>query len=142
MLTEAKVKAIHKDITEALQLIAKAHGLTLSPTSIRYNPTTFKLSAQFGDSAETGGVDPKLLFNLKRNGWKFGLTEAHLGKTFSTPRHGNFTFEGFTGRSKCAVKDGNGKMFRMNADQVAQYFGEKPVGGNILDAFLTPADRS
>ncbi len=124
MLTADKVKTIHTDLTKALQEVAKKHGLVLSPTHIRYNASTFKLTAEFGDKAATGGTDPKLLNNMKRHGWKFGLSVTDIGSTFDHPQLGKTTLNGMSGTQKAAIT-GGGKQYVMRASDVARYLGKK-----------------
>jgi hypothetical protein len=123
MLTESKVKTIHADITAALKEVAKKHGLTLSPSRISYTTSTFKLTAEFGDAAETGGIDPKLLNNTKRHGWKFGLSESDIGNTF---KHGakTFKFLGLTSPQKSAVDTPTGEKYQMRTEDVAASLGK------------------
>ncbi len=125
MLNAQKIKVIHADIKKTLDELAKRHGLVLgNGTRISYNDETFKFTAEFGDKESTGGVDPKYLNCMKKHGWKFGLSESHIGKTFEAGE-GKVTILGMSGYSKVAAKAADGKVWLYRANMVAMKMGAK-----------------
>jgi hypothetical protein len=122
MLDKIKVQAVHQDIREALEVVAKKYGLVLSErTNIKYTATTFKFTAEFGDETETGSVDPKFYANARKYAWRADLDIEQLGKEIDIPMFGKATWIGMTGPSKIVVTAAkDGKNYTIRADQLAR----------------------
>ena len=121
MLTKEKIKAVHDDIRDALEKVAKKHGLTVSDsTKIRYNDTTFRLTAEFGDAKGTAGADPRLFNNAQKHAWKVGLDSSKLGTKLEWTGLGTVTWVGMTGPAKAVIKTEAGKQFVVRAEALAR----------------------
>lgn len=125
MITAAKIKTIHMDLDKVLKDFAQKHGLTVAPSRIRYSESTFKTTLEFGDSEATDGADPKLLNNMIRHGWKFGLYKDDIGQTFHHHETGKTTIDGMSGTTKVAITGENGKHYVIRASVVAKLLGRK-----------------
>ena len=107
MLTKELVAAVNADIRIALEAVAKKHNLTLSKNQrITYNTETFDLKATFGIAAGKGEmqVDPKLISNMKKHGWKFGFGVEDIGKSVYLDKLGTCVIMGMSGYTKIVVK--------------------------------------
>lgn len=121
-LNPAKIKNIHEDIKAALKLVAEKHGLSLSEASrISYSANSFKFTAEFGETLTVGDatVDPKFARNAERFGTFQGLGRTVIGRSFQHPSLGEVTYVGMTSRNKAVVSTPVGKMYRLDAQRVA-----------------------
>ena len=101
MITEQNITVIQSDMKAALQEVFEKHNLQLSSFKITYSDDGFNANLSIGDKGAIGDKDYSRVDNLKRHGYKFGLTVDDIGKVIQT--HGlECTIEGMSGY-KCVV---------------------------------------
>lgn len=140
MIDKQRIKTIHADIQSALEAVAAKHNLKASGSRISYQADNFKLTVEFGDRAELGNTDPKLVKDFRKNAWKHGL-DGKLNAKFTYPLKGkNVELEVVGMRGKAViVRDGvGGGLYRFDPHVVGLKLGV--VVPKVVDPFnLLPA---
>ena len=137
--TKAKVIMIQSELNAALEALAKKHGLTVSPARIKWNDGEITATTMFGDKKD-GDADPVLKRDIQRYGWAFGLTEAHIGKTFQSAK-GTMVVQGMRA-SKVIAQSPDGKQWKYDAEVVAKLLDVKrPALTGTLAEIAMPGPR-
>jgi len=121
MFDKTNVGEIHKEITAALEAVAKKHNLTLAPSRISYGDSTFSFKAEFGSNEATGGADPILFNDTKKYGHYFNLDVTDIGKELVLGAR-TYRIEGMKGRNvigKLVSADKKmGGLFKLRGEDV------------------------
>src|SRR5574343_1390645 len=95
-LDKNSVAKIHADIRAALDAVAAKHNLSIAKTHITYSDSGFKFTGEFGSKDVMGDTNAIYYNDMKRHGWKFGLSVEDIGKTFKLGSK-SFKIEGMRG---------------------------------------------
>jgi hypothetical protein len=121
---KSNLKLIRLSIEEALATVELNHGIKLSLGSITYTDEAFsgKLKAFIANPKTAPRLsDPKAAQkleyanNVRKHGWKMGISEADLGKIVTMRNRGEVEFVGCKDRdSKMPLifEDENGQLIR------------------------------
>ena len=136
MLTKSKVEKIHADLDKAMQEVAAKHGLTMSPTRITFNAQTFKMSAEFGDTAEIGTADPKFSNHMKNYGFIYNLTVNDIGMKVDINKLGTVTILGMGSRKSVIVKTVNNNLYSFPVQAFAEKLGRSQVPNPVINKLI------
>lgn len=117
---KSNLRILRKDIDSALATIAKKHGISLAIGNISYtdNEFTTKLTCLTIGKNAPKDADPRLLKyanNVRKHGWKMGVSEADLGKVVKLGDRGMCEFVGCKDRDSnrpLIFQDENGDLIR------------------------------
>lgn len=123
MINEVRAAALNKELSALLNEFAAKHGLRRGALNMKYSSATFKITAEFGDTDETGDYNPAFMRDLQRHGWQYNLETSHLMKEVTLPSMRGMLklkFVGMKGRTKVVMEGADGKLFLYDATLAAR----------------------
>ena len=128
------VKTVLETCREALELVAKQHGLVLQRKTCTYArdgswmPVSFKLVVPERDEQTGTAIDPAES-EFRRLASRYGLEASDFGRTFST-FHGTYRICGVKAKARkfpiLGTETSTGKCFKFAAVQVRQSLEASP----------------
>ena len=100
----ANLEAIRKDFAKAVKSLEKEYGIVFNMKRITYENTEFSVKLQvMVKDPSAGNIDPRELEyrnNVAKHGWKFGISNAMIGKKVVLDKNGLCTLIGCASRYK------------------------------------------
>lgn len=122
--------AFCKDVTDALEAVAKKHGVTFKLGNGRYDPSgcSLKTSLEIATVGDDGAVVDQYAIDYKRYAEMVGLKVEWLGKVFTDFTGKKYTITGYNSRRSAKpvfAKGEDGKTYAWPTKAITHFMGGK-----------------